>query len=57
MILFKNTDNGRVFQIPENEAFIYDRASNFVRVLAEVPLSRPRPAVPNIPRRTTKKKV
>ena len=40
MILFRNTDNNRVMQIPDEEAFIYDRASNWVRVLAEVTNSR-----------------
>ena len=54
MILFKNTDNGRILQVPDNEAFIYDRASNFERVLAEVPKRQDDDS--NIPRRKVAKK-
>ena len=29
---FRNTDNGRVLEVAESEAFIYEKASNFDRL-------------------------
>ena len=29
MPAFRNTDNGRVIEVADNEAFIYEKASNF----------------------------
>lgn len=56
MPAFLNTDNGRVIQVADDEAFIYDRASNFKRVKEELP-AVDQPVVSSRPKRTTKKKV
>jgi len=41
MVAFLNTDNGRVLEIAEPEAFIYDGASNFKRVEVKAETTAP----------------
>lgn len=48
---FLNTDNGRVIEVAEDEAFIYERASNFECVPEKKPArahKEPPPVVPEV---------
>jgi hypothetical protein len=57
---FLNTDNGRVIDVADNEAFIYEKASNFEAVVQEKPPApaRSTPAMkPEPAKKTAKKKV
>jgi hypothetical protein len=55
MPAFRNTDNGRVIEVAESEAFIYEKASNFERVTEEKPPA-PVPLAPTPTKTRAKKK-